>query len=988
LFISGVRMRLAYLLLIALMWTADARARVLDLPVVDPVLGVIEGPSYRADALEIRLSAAASRAAAIVVRSARLAMPTGAAPARLRALGVPAVDRVAADLGGVDFEPMFRGEFPPATGSDAPDLAAFFRVRLPAAVPLDEALERFAALTEVEAASPIAVLPVTMAPNDSLWSEAYWLHQASRADIHALEAWVVSRGDPEVVIAILDTGVLPYHPDLGGTLPGSAGHMWVNARERDGVAGVDDDGNGFVDDVYGWDFVHGVAGSAGEDVNHQDPDPNDFAGHGTFVAGLAGAIPDNGIGLPGAAWNVRLMPVRMGWATNANPLGLVDMSFAAQAIHYAWRSGAHVINASWASLLTSGLDAAANAALRAGVTIVSAAGNNGQPTELASFDDVIAVAATDAFDRLAPFSNRGPWVDLSAPGANMSGTFIARTGSDSLGQRTPAYTSGLNGTSFAAPLVSAGAALVHAHRRALGMKPITPTGMRLRMRETSDDISLENPAGGFGAGRLRLDRALLDGPRSQALRMGAAMVGSPVVLATHTGGVRIVTAHMNQRLVMLDGQDGDTSWVVTTPGTPIGHVAAADFGAGRGVGLFVSTGSGLTARIAGYGIDGAPLPGWPVLVPGTLVQPAIALGDVTGDGVPDIVATAGDQVVAYGLDGAVLPGFPVELFPTVLPVALADLDGEPGLEIVAAAGSFLYVVNGRGVVADHWPVEVQLTQPPVVGRIRPFALPTILGVAGSELHAFAPNGTTRWLPRPMGAAATAAPALGDLDGDGSPEVLVATAAPALAAFDSLGQPLVSQGWPLALPSAASGHPLIGPLAAGGAPGVLAFRGGALYAFDRDAVALPGWPRLGAAGAAATLAEIDGDGRSEVLAGTDVRSLFYIHDAGADTWGAAGGWTTARGNFARTGATGPNPALVVPAPEPPVPTPGLALAPRANPSRLPVEFRWRSEGAGVQRIEILDLNGRRLRTLPIGNGIEGVASWDGRTASGDAVRAGL
>lgn len=1099
-----MRVRLQILLTAGLLAFVHAvPARALDLPVRDPARETLDGPAYRADVLEIRLRPAASRLAAGAVATARLAAPAGAR-ARLALLGVPGVDRVAAALGGVRFEPEFRGEVPPPEGSDAPDLAAFYLVHLPAGTALEDALARFAAQPEVAVADPIAVLPVSVMPNDSLWSEAWWLHQASRADIHAPEAWDVSTGDPDVIVAILDTGVLPYHPDLGGTLAGSSGHLWVNAAEQSGVAGVDDDGNGWVDDVSGWDFVNLVSGAGippEEDWADEDPDPNDYAGHGTFVAGFADAIPDDGIGIPGAAWNVRVMPVRMAWATNTNPLGLVDMSFAAQAIHYAWKNGAHVINASWASLITNGLDTAALAALRAGVTIVSAAGNNGQPHELALFDDVIAVAATDRFDQLAGFSNRGPWVDVSAPGAEMVGPFVAHAGSDSLAARTPTYnTAGLGGTSFAAPLVSGAAALVHARRRALGLKPITPTGMRLRLRETSDDIAAQNPSGGFGAGRLRLDRALTDGPGSQALRSGATMIGAPVAVRTSAGETRIVGAFQNQRIVMFDGQDGDTAWVATTPGAPFGQIAAADMGA-QGVCFFVGTSSG---RIGGYDAKGQALPGWPVVVPEGLVQPTPALGDLDGDGIPEIVASGVTQVHAWHVDGSTVAGFPVGVFSPNQPVALADLDAQGGVEIVVQTGNYLYVIDGNGQVPAGWPVDLGAgaKQAPVVGRIRPFALPTILAVSGTLLHAFAPNGTDRWAPRDMGGSATASPALADLDGDGALEIVIATSAPALAAFDSLGLPLASRGWPLVLPSAASGHPVVGPLRPGGRPGVTAFRGGALYAFGDSAQALPGWPRLGATGSAPSLAELDDDGATELLAGTDPRALFYIHDAGPGTWRSTGlFWPTARGDFARTGFAGAGAPLIIPDLAPAAVTDlrvvaagestvtlqwtavgedgttgrpaayalraasapiddagfdaapvqasvaasvdaggtetavlsgfaagstwwfavkavdraaqrgaisngvsatfsgggplagraGPAIAPRARPSGLPVALDWKGPGgppSGPQRIELFDVTGRKIRVLPLGPEAEGVATWDGRTTFGDAVRPGM
>ncbi len=1098
----GARMHLlGRLILLVLLVAPAAPARALDLPVRDPDRDVIDGPSYRSDALELRLAPAASRQAAIGVASARLATtPAGpSARVRLPELGVARVDGVARALGGATFEPEFRGETPPGVDSGAPDLAAFFIVHLPRGARLEEALLRFAALPEVAVADPIAVLPVSAVPDDSLWTRAWWLYDPpTRADIHAPEAWDVSMGDSGVVVAVLDTGILPWHPDLGGTLAGGAGHLWVNAAERDGVAGVDDDGNGWVDDVAGWDFVDLLTGygvPAGEDWQGQDPDPSDYAGHGSFVAGLIGALPDNGIGLPGAAWNVRLMPVRMAWATTSNPLGLVDMSFAAQAIHYAWKNGASVINASWASLLQNGLDAAAHAAMQNGVTLVCAAGNNGQPHELAGFEDAIEVAATDATDVLAPFSNRGARVDLSAPGVNMASTFVTHAGTDSIGARTPSYMAGLDGTSFAAPLVAGAAALVHAYRRARGMKPLTAPGMRLRLRDTADDIAGLNPGGGFGAGRLRLDRALTDGPRSQALRMGHVMIGAPVVLATSQGGTRIVSAHFDQTMVMLDGQDGDTTWVAPTPGVPLGQVAAADLGGGIGVALFVGTGPG---RIAGFDAHGRPLAGWPVTVPGFLPQPLPALGDIDGDGRPDVVASTGDRVVAYHADATPVTGFPVMLPATTTEVALADLDGQPGMEIVVGAAGSLYVLDGQGQVVTGWPVSAGLTRPPVVGLLAPFATPSIVAIAGAQMSAYAPDGAPRWGPRDLGGAALGAPALGDLDGDGALDIVVPTSAPNLAAFDSLGMPLA--GWPAALASPPSGHPVIGPLDASGRAAALVYRSGGLVAFDDSARAISGYPRPGGVGPAPTLAEIDADGRTEILAGTDSRWFFYIYDAGPDTWTGPAAWPTARGNFARTGAAGVqapviedlrpasvsdlsvlastdtgatlgwtavgedgvdgrpasyevraatrpidaatfdaapirfsqaaavdaggqessqvsglgapatwwfavravdaagqaggisnNASITLTGGGPLAGRPGPAIVARALPSRLPVELYWKAAAVpapGPQKIELFDISGRLVRTLPLDAAPQGIATWDGRTNQGDRLRAGM
>jgi subtilisin family serine protease len=319
-----------------------SRARALDLPVRYPDREALTAPAFRGDALLIRLSPSAAAAA-------RIARPTGAGESRApaaRAIGVAAIDGLASALRGARFERVFPGESPPAPGSDEADFTSFFRVGLPPGTILEEALARFRALPEVASAEPIAVLRASAVPSDTLWDQSWWFQQTPTGGIHAPEAWDVTTGDSSIVVAILDSGVLSYHPDLGGTTLGLPGQIWTNWAERGGIADFDDDGNGFVDDVAGWDFVNlsnptGV--TEGEDWADADPDPADYSGHGTMVAGLVGALTNNGIGVAGTAWNVRLMPLRIGWSASSVTtcgLTLVDMSYVAAAIRYATRKGA------------------------------------------------------------------------------------------------------------------------------------------------------------------------------------------------------------------------------------------------------------------------------------------------------------------------------------------------------------------------------------------------------------------------------------------------------------------------------------------------------------------------------------------------------------------------------------------------------------------------------------------------------------------------
>src|SRR5262249_8329562 len=155
-------------------------------------------------------------------------------------------------------------------------------------VGLAAAIDRLSGVAEVASADPVPILPMSaLPPSDSLFSSSYWYQQASRRDLHALEAWAVTTGDTSVVVGIVGTGVLAYHPDIGGdsiaVLLGQRSQIWTNPAEANGVAGVDDDGNGFVDDVHGWDFVSLSSPSdaaTGEDWQTPDNDPSDFAAHG------------------------------------------------------------------------------------------------------------------------------------------------------------------------------------------------------------------------------------------------------------------------------------------------------------------------------------------------------------------------------------------------------------------------------------------------------------------------------------------------------------------------------------------------------------------------------------------------------------------------------------------------------------------------------------------------------------------------------------
>jgi subtilisin family serine protease len=283
-------------------------------------------------------------------------------------------------------------------------------VKLPEGVDVDEALELYIEDPDVEHAEPNYIVYSDVQPGDPDFDKLWGLHNIGQevntifgtddADIDALEAWDVTTGSSDVVVAVIDSGVDVNHPDL-------AANIWTNGGEIAGN-GKDDDDNGYVDDINGWDFYI------------DDNDPRDAHGHGTHVAGTIAAVGDNATGITGVSWSAKIMALRFldawGSGTTVNAIA---------AIEYANDMGADVINNSWGG---GGFSTSLKSAIDASdAVVVCAAGNSGRdndstPHYPSSYDsaNIIAVAASDQDDTLAYFSNYGAnSVDVAAPGTNI-----------------------------------------------------------------------------------------------------------------------------------------------------------------------------------------------------------------------------------------------------------------------------------------------------------------------------------------------------------------------------------------------------------------------------------------------------------------------------------------------------------------------------------------------------------------------------------------
>jgi subtilisin family serine protease len=425
--------------------------------------------------------------------------------------GVSGLDVVLARHGATSLEPLF-GDLLAAFDDPAvrADLARHYVLRH-ANKSDDEAVNadlRALAMVEDSATDrPLSHHGSAYMPDD-LAGVQWYLRNTSLGggDSRALGGWAESLGDSTVVVAVCDTGIDWHHPDLGGPHPDKVnGALWTNWAEYHGSPGVDDDGNGFVDDIRGWDFVSVSAGQVypGEDPGPPDNDPMDFNGHGTLVAGCVAPITDNGIGIAATAPGCKVMALRIGWHT-PDGNGVAYPSYMAQAFLYAVANGADIINLSYGTSYYSPFQSAINTALNAGLVICVSAGNDNDQNAgyLQAFADdrVLTVAASNSSDGKADFSSFGTWVDVTAPGKNIYTTAYSFQSGESTYSST-------QGTSFASPITAGACALIWSARPEL-----TSAEVAALVQDTCDDIDHLNPTyeGLLGHGRINLLRALGD----------------------------------------------------------------------------------------------------------------------------------------------------------------------------------------------------------------------------------------------------------------------------------------------------------------------------------------------------------------------------------------------------------------------------------------------------------------------------------------------
>lgn len=338
-------------------------------------------------------------------------------------------------------------------------------------------------------AQPNYLNRLCVVPNDSLYHEQWAL---SKMQMPA--AWDIERGSEEVIVGIVDSGIDYHHQDL-------ADNVWINSGEdlngngqvdSTDFNGVDDDDNGYTDDIRGWDFTDAPQFAGLGDYRERDNDPDDDVGHGTHVSGIVAATADNHIGIAGLCWHSKLMPLRAAFRMSLGAF-LEDDDVSA-GIVYAADNGARVINMSWGDPRISPLvrDVIAYAYAQ-GCVMAAAAGNVDQAGIFypGGYDETIAVGASTSYDQRATFSSFGRNLDVLAPGSNILSTLP----DDQYGS--------LGGTSMATAHVTGLAALLLSRDPTLSNEEV-----RQIINASAVDLGPSHWDSGHGNGRVDGFRAL------------------------------------------------------------------------------------------------------------------------------------------------------------------------------------------------------------------------------------------------------------------------------------------------------------------------------------------------------------------------------------------------------------------------------------------------------------------------------------------------
>ena len=440
--------------------------------------------------------------------------------------------------------------------TDKIGLGQIYSLHVPSTTDVAALAERLARDPTVQYAEPnyLAYSDSTV-PNDPSYSQEQHLPQ-----VKAAQAWDIAQGDTSVIIAVLDTGTDWDHPDL-------ASAIWTNNAEIPNN-GVDDDGNGYVDDTRGWDFVDGITGGTGatdpdpnDDLNISDNNPMDYAGHGTHVSGIVGAVTNNSIGIASLAWKCKIMPLRIAYHTN-DDRATGAYSWIAEAFVYAVDNGACAANLSFGPIISQLAFDAARYAFLHGAVVCNSAGNSNTESisELGAQSFALAVASVGKDDKKASYSSFGAGVDISAPGgSSVDGGILSTIVNPSVIYGNQLYTR-FQGTSMSSPMVASLAGLIKSYH------PLwTPAQIMFQIAGTADNIDALNTAyaGKLGSGRINAYRALTETPPPPLPKLSFVSVSVSDSAGGNNDG-RLDPGETGSIIVTIENDWGDASGVTVS----------------------------------------------------------------------------------------------------------------------------------------------------------------------------------------------------------------------------------------------------------------------------------------------------------------------------------------------------------------------------------------------------------------------------------------
>lgn len=716
--------------------------------------------------------------------------------------------------------------------------------------------------------------------------------------------WDIERGSPDTIIAVSDTGVDYLHNDI-------AANIWTNPGEVPGNA-IDDDGNGYVDDANGFDFVHGTYDATGIWTNDADG-PMDDHYHGTHVAGTVAAATNNAIGVTGVCWTCRIMPVK---GLDSQGRGIETQLI--KTIEYAVENGAQVINMSWGGTGLSGaLDLVLAEAQAAGVTLVAAAGNDTSDAQgffPASSPSVITVSALATDNTRSSFSNYGAKIDVAAPGGDhvtsdhdlwrnilSLKTSVAAPSPRDVGTCCRR----LAGTSMAAPHVTGVVGLLKSQRPSLD-----PETIRRILRQSAHDVNSQTRPGwdaDLGNGAVNAhDALLLMTPMTSEISSPtsnmAILAGAPLTIRGSTGGpsfvhyevsVALIGSEMRWELIG-QGNDAVTDDVLGTWSVPpqtLGNYIIK-------LTAFAENGQSLTDTVS---VGVGQHPGWPkaVRAPKT---PAFGDLDRSRDGLEMIFGSLELKnnrfyLEAWHHDGTPIDGWVYETQTYYVndKPAVVEIDAtNPGLEIISFANPMIRVHNERG----------QILRDENIGDVPWFAMTAVVADVtptnpGPEIltggnDAFNGVGYVNVFDKDLNLLPfhnlrtnehfRSIPTAANLDADPESEILIGAMDTKVYAWNLDGAP-ISSNWPIDLSWVVDKAVTVANVDAAGQPEIVVGDGdGYLYVYGPDGRIRSGWPQrmagfLYADGVAAVDLDLQNPGL-EIVSVDSLGNLYALRSNGS------------------------------------------------------------------------------------------------------------